>query len=167
MGSGGIDLIPILPGETRRQAVDRAYADAWFIYASENEARIEPGPGPERDVTYVTNAQHAWMLDARRMLEDLAPGWEVVEEHREPGRRWSWCQSVAHPTAPMWLAIYSDSAVLRHVKGQTFDDADFRLWWRLIRRFAAYPCVAYDVDDFQILATSMSAKAARVRYRWL
>lgn len=167
MGWGGIDLVPLLPGETRRQAVERAYADAEFLIVEDGVPRIESGPGPERDHTRVTRVERAWMLEARRMLEELAPGWRLVDENQEPGRRWPWSQDLEHPAEPMWVSIYGDSVTLRLHKDVSIDDAGWAFWWRVIRRFAAYPCLVYDLDYSEIVATSLSVRAARERYQWM
>jgi hypothetical protein len=104
------------------------------------------------------------MKEAREILQELAPGWEIVDEDRAAGRRWPWCQVLGHLSAPMWVQLWGESLMLRHIKFMDVDERGWQFWWRVIKRFAKYPCVVYDNDESAIVATSMSAAKAKRRY---
>ncbi len=35
---------------------------------------MEGGPGPERDYKRINKGERAWMIEARQLLDELAPG---------------------------------------------------------------------------------------------
>jgi hypothetical protein len=164
---GGVDAIPLLPGESRRQAVDRVYAGGTVIEVDRDQMTIGTIPGPERDTTRVSRSQHAWMVQAATVLEELRPGWTVVHEHREPGRRWPSSQQLENSEGSMWAQVWTDCITFRWVRESYVDDAEWRFWWRTIRRFARLPAAIFHPDTYELVATSISADAARDRYNWI
>lgn len=157
----------MLPGEKRSAAVERVYAGGWTIGVDDGDLVIEPIPGPVGDHTVVSRAERAWMLRATEIMQVLRPGWLVVHELREPGRRWPWLVQLEHPDGSMWIELWSEHITFRWVNDSPVDDDEWAFWWRTIRRFAALPSAIFEPDSSELVATSMSARAARDRYNWL
>ena len=157
----------MLPGETRQSAVERAYDDGWTLTIGDDGTPVMiPNGGDERDTTYVSRNDHQWMLDALGIMQKMQPGWTLVSEHQEPGRRWPWAQSFSHPTASMFFEVDTQAATFKWVQGTDDDDITWRFWWRVLKRFAAYPCAIFHPDEYELIATSLSATQASDRYRW-
>lgn len=167
MSWGGVDAIPMLPGESRNAAIDRVYGGGVEFWFEDGYLVSADLPGPDRDITRVSSAERHWMLDAARMLEQLRPGWRIAEEHREPGRRWPWSQELEHPEGSMWIKLGTDHINFRRVRYGEVDDHEWAFWWRTIRRFARLPAAIFHPDTGDIVAPSLSAAAARARYNWL
>lgn len=165
MGWGGINLIPRLPGESRQAAVNRVYAGGEEIeFHADGTASWNRIPGEERDVTRVSRANRAWMLGAIERLRSLAH-WKRIEENKEPGRRWPWCIVLEHESTFAFAIVYTDHLTLRLPREAPQTVENWRAWWKLIQTFVREDrCVAFHPDDDTILATSMSADAARRRY---
>lgn len=122
MSWGGVDAIPLRKGESRRAAVDRVYSGGAEIVVEDDGVRFETIPGPDRDITKVTNAEHGWMVQAVQIMEELRPGWEVVEEERERGRRWPWHQILENPRGSMWLSLGPECITFKVFKYTDVDD---------------------------------------------
>jgi hypothetical protein len=164
---GGVDAIPLLPGESRRQAVDRVYAGGTVIEGDRDQMTIGTTPGPERDTTRGGRSQHAWMVQAATILEELRPGWTVVREHHEPGQALAVEPSTGKPGGVNVGAGVADCITFRWVRECYVDDAEWRFWWRTIRRSARLPAALFDPDTYELVVTSLSAAAARERYNWI
>jgi len=150
------------------EAVDRVYAGGTAIRVAGEEVVIEPIPGPEHDHTRVSAMQRRWMLDAVELMQELRPGWTIVRELREDGRRWPWLIQLEHADGSMWVQVWSECITFRHMgRSVSDDDQEWAFWWRTIRRFASLPAAIFHPDTYELVATSMSAAAARGRYEWL
>ena len=166
MGWSGIEAIPLLPGESRRDAVDRVYSDGWVLEADENGPTLTPVGGPERDHTRVSRSQRQWMVDAVGILEELQPGWSVVSQYQEPDRRWPWCLDLENPGAPMLVELVPEVATFRYASTELSDDDEWKFWWRTIKRFTRIPSVIFHPDESEMIAGSLSATEAWRRYNW-
>jgi len=167
MAWGGVEAIPLRLGESVSDAVDRVYAGGKLLSITGDGLLVGAIPGPERDVEMVSSAQWAWMRAALATMQDLRPGWVVVEELRGDGRRWPWSMQLEHPVGCMWVQLGSDSITFRLVKGSAVDDDEWSFWWRTIRRFASWPAAIFHPDTAELVAPSLSARAARARYNWM
>ncbi len=167
MSWGGVEAIPLLPGESRRAAVDRVYSDGWVLEIGPDGPGLRPMGGEGIDHTHVTRAQRAWMRAAAELLEELRPGWTVVNEIKAEGRRWPWAQDLEHSEASMRVELMTRTITFHHRRSRCVDDQEWRFWWRTIRAFAAWPAAIFHPDTSEIVATSLSARAARERYNWL
>ena len=168
MSWSGIEAIPLLEGETRKVAVERAYEGGILIVATEGDVTMEPigSPKPEEPTTLVTRAQRQWMLQAAQILEDIRPGWTITDEHHNEGRKWPTFQKLEHPTASMWVEVDREVATFR-ANSDDVDDEEWAFWWRTIKQFAKLPAAIFHPDEYEMIATSLSAKAARARYGWV
>jgi hypothetical protein len=154
-------------GEGPEDAVERVYAGGLVMYYDgENMiAEQDLSEAPESP-TLVTRDQHRWMKHATGVMDDLWPGWTIDHEHKDQGRRWPWYQMLVHPVAPMRVQIFPSYVNFKEAS-LPVDDREWRFWWRTVRRFAAEGCVIFEPDVSLIIATNLSASAARERYRWL
>ena len=166
MSWGGVQAIPLQPGETRSEAVDRVYAGGLEITLTDGVPSVEQLPGGIEEVGAVSRTERAWMLEAVQVLKDLRPEWTVVEELKGDGRRWPWWISLDDLMSTMAVDVTTTSVTLRWT-GLPVDDLEWRFWWRTIRRLAAWPAAIFHPDKSELISTSMSARAARDRYNWL
>src|SRR5687768_7327718 len=139
MSWGGVDAIPLPPTESRREAVDRVYAGGEVITFENDGVSISRLPGKERDFTVVSTRQRGRRIDAIRVMQDLRPGWAIVEELKADGRRWPWSLQLEQLEGSMWVQLTTESITFRLLKGAAVDNAEWSFWCRTIRRFAAWP----------------------------
>jgi len=136
--------------------------------ATEDDVTMERigSPEAEEPTTLVTRAQRQWMLHAAQILEEIRPGWTVTSEDHNEGRKWPTFQKLEHPTASMWVEIDREAATF-HAGSLDVDDKEWAFWWRTIKSFAKLPAAIFHPDEYEMIATSLSAKAARARYWWV
>lgn len=177
MGWGGVDLIRRFPGETPEQAVERVYEGGLEIIVDEGQPMMRVIPGPEGDSRgfvedrkwmQVSVQERKWMLRAMDSLNQVTRDWEIVEQDKEPGRRWPWSIVLAQTSGSVIAFVGKDHINLKLSSGfATYDD--WLIWWRIVCRFVREGCVVYEPDQDLIVkvATSFSAKQARDRYGWV
>jgi hypothetical protein len=112
MGWSGVDVIRRYPGETKRDAIARVYAGGVEFLFDDSEPIFRTIPGNPRDHR-VARDDRRFMLDAIGIIHKIAPMLQVIEEEREPGRRWPWHLTLAGDQGPYVALIAADYVTLR------------------------------------------------------
>jgi len=167
MGWSGIEAIRMLPGETAEDAVDRAYSDGSIVTTGDDgKPVLLHNGGPERDHTLVSPEERQWMLDAAAIIDEVRPGWELLSEDTREGDDWPWNQSFVQDDVQMFIEIDTTAVTFKWVRGNDDPTGTWDLWWRMLQRFAEYPCAIFHPDEDERIDMSLSAEEVDAEHWW-
>jgi hypothetical protein len=167
MGWGGVDAVRMLAGETPEEAIAREYAGGCEIDWQPGGPVLNRIPGEPPDQSVISHDEREWMVRTLALLQEIHPGWLIVDSVYGDDPRWPRRLDLADPEAPMWISLSTGAATMRAPKFMPGAADDFAFWWRHAQRLAAAGCAIFEPDESEIIDTSLGVADAQARYCWM